>query len=231
MIMIVERKKIILFLIVFFAVFSTVKCMNSFIHTSAVPAGNIIVIDPGHGGRDPGTLGHNGKNEKDINLEISIKLKRLLEKNGYSIVMTRESDISLHDEGAKKKKASDIKNRKKIIEGCNAKLLISIHLNDFQESKYFGAQVFYPKGDETSKKFAETIQGELKSKLDNNNERKAKPINTVVLIRNLDIPSVIVECGFLSNPNEEKLLNTAEYQEKIADAIASGINQFLKTCE
>lgn len=206
-------------------IYSSVKTVTEHID------GEVIVIDPGHGGYDPGASGSLGKPEKDINLQIALKLKDLFSQNNYKVMLTRSEDIALNDKTAKRKKASDVKNRKKIIESCNPKLLISIHLNSFPQKKYFGAQVFYPQNAPQSRILGEIIQSELRNIVDNENKREAKSINTVALIKGLDVPAVVVECGFLSNVNEEKLLNTNEYQQKLAEAILSGVKKYLSKPE
>lgn len=227
MIIIVRKKylilviSIILILIIPSLIFTQIHSTNNYV------SDKVIVIDPGHGGHDPGAIGNTGISEKDINLKIAQKLKILLEQNGYTVVLTREKDVSLHNEGVKRKKASDIKKRKEIINTSNAKLMVSIHLNSFSQEKYSGAQVFYPLNSENSKLLGELIQGELKAGVDNNNDRQAKSINTVLILKDNNIPSVIVECGFLSNQKEEQLLNTDDFQQLLAKAICSGIMKFV----
>lgn len=227
MIIVIKKKNIyLIFTLIIMVILIIVLLMQTTTTTNFSPE-KLIVIDPGHGGRDAGATGNNGISEKDINLKIAQKLKILLEQNGYQVLLTRDNDISLHDEGAKNKKASDIKNRKKIIKENNPRLFVSIHLNHFSESKYYGAQVFYPPNSESSKVLAELIQEELKTKVDNDNDRQAKTINTVLLLKDLSVPAVIVECGFLSNNNEEQLLNTDDYQQKLSEAVCSGILRYI----
>lgn len=186
----------------------------------------IIVLDAGHGGFDPGAIGSLGKKEDDINLEITLKLRRLIEQGGGIAVLTRDIDEGLDTEDSstyRQKKNEDLRNRKILINGSSPDVFISVHLNSFPQKKYYGAQTFYKKGSEESEELAKTIQKELRRILDKNNERVPQPRDTIYLIREAESASVLVECGFLSNPNEEKLLNDEEYQQKIAWAIYIGL--------
>lgn len=143
--------------------------------------------------------------------------------------MTRESKDGLYTKKSKtlkEMKTEDLYNRKKIIDNGRCDIFVTIHLNSFQQSKYHGAQTFYRKDDKESKLFATYIQDELRDVLDKNNHRLSQGRDDVFLINELDIPAVLIECGFLSNPREEKLLNTEEYQEKIAWAIYIGIMKY-----
>ncbi|MGO1712294.1 MAG: N-acetylmuramoyl-L-alanine amidase CwlD, partial [Senegalia sp. (in: firmicutes)] len=177
----------------------------------------IIVLDAGHGGFDPGAIGNSDKKEDDINLEITLKLRRLIEQGGGIAVLTRDIDKGLDTEKSKtyrQKKNEDLRNRKILINGSSPDVFISVHLNSFPQKKYYGAQTFYKKGSDESEELAKTIQKELKRILDKNNERVPQERDTIYLIREAEAPSVLVECGFLSNPNEEKLLSNEEYQQK-----------------
>ncbi len=189
----------------------------------------IILLDPGHGGMDGGAVSKNGTVEKGINLSISKKLKQELEKSGYTVLMTREEDIGLYSQKGtvKSKKVEDLNNRCKMKKDTSCHMFISIHLNMFPQSKYYGAQVWYS-GYEESKKFAEILQETLRENLDTDNHRKAKPASDSykILRDGYKAPSVIVECGFLSNEQEEKNLKSEEYQQKIAEAIAKAVNKY-----
>jgi len=201
------------------------------IPTMALPTTNkVIVIDAGHGSPDGGASGPSGVQEKDINLKISQKLQALVEQSGGVAVITRADDNSIHDPDKKtirEKKNSDLKNRKKITEESSADVFVSIHLNKFEQSQYYGAQVFYSVNNEKSKLLAEMIQKELIEVLDRGNKREAKPApDTIYLLKGAKIPSVIVECGFLSNPEEERLLQNDDYQKKIAWAIYVALMKF-----
>lgn len=189
----------------------------------------VVVVDAGHGGIDGGAIGRNGTIEKNINLEIAKKLKGYIESHGDTCIMIREVDEGLYSYETKKgRKAEDLKNRKQIIKENKADIFISIHLNYFPDSRYYGAQTFYPTNDLESEKLAKSIQAQLIKVLDRNNNRVAKPSNTYYIIKDNGISSVIVECGFLSNPEEEYLLNQEEYQNKVAWAIYCGILDYFE---
>ncbi len=178
----------------------------------------VIIIDAGHGGFDPGKTGTGGKDEKEINLEISTYLQQYLEQSGAVVIATRNCDESL---GSSKKE--DMTERKNIANNSNGDILISIHQNAFTSGKASGAQVFYYKTSEDGKRLAESIQQSLIDTLDNSNTRCAKPNSDYFVLRTTEIPSAIVECGFLSNADEEARLNASEYQQEIAWAIYKGI--------
>jgi len=191
----------------------------------------VIILDAGHGGIDPGKLSNDKLiQEKDINLSITLKLRELLESSGAVVVLTREDDSSLYTEDGSKtirqKYNENLKNRKKIIQESNANMFVSIHSNAFTESKYYGAQTFYPKGKEDSYQLSKIIQNELKRVVDNTNNREMKATDDIYVLKDNEIPSVLIECGFLSNDKEAKLLNDEAYQEKIAWAIYVGIQKY-----
>ncbi|MGL6106853.1 N-acetylmuramoyl-L-alanine amidase CwlD [Romboutsia sp.] len=191
----------------------------------------IIILDPGHGGIDPGKLSNDKLiEEKNINLAITLKLRELLESSGAVVILTREDDSSLYTENGNKtirqKYNENLKNRKKIIKESNADMFVSIHSNAFTESKYYGAQTFYPKGKEDSQKLSKYIQGELKRVVDATNNREIKPTEDIYILKENEIPSVLVECGFLSNDKETKLLSNEIYQEKLAWSIYVGIQKY-----
>lgn len=200
--------------------------------TVVLPVTNkVIVLDPGHGGPDPGAVGSSQISEKDINLDIVLNLQAYLEQSGCTIQLTRAVDESIHDSDMKSirnKKRSDLKNRKAIVNSSQADAYISIHLNSFPQSQYKGVQSFYPKDSEKSKILAENIQRELKATLQIVDNREALPINEVYLMKDTKIPSVIVECGFLSNPEEERNLADKNYRKKIAWGIYLGIMKFFE---
>ena len=195
-----------------------------------------IIVDAGHGGIDPGSMTDDQSvKEKDVNLKITKKVKELLEASGAMVILTRNDDTSLYTEQVGKtirqKYNENLKNRKKIIQESSADMFISIHLNKFQESKYYGAQTFYPAGKEDDKQLATYIQGELKRVVDKTNNRKIKSTNDIYLIKDNEIPSTLIECGFLSNDKEAKLLNDEEYQDQIAWAIYVGIQKYYSETE
>lgn len=191
-----------------------------------------IIVDAGHGGIDPGSMTDDESiKEKDVNLKIAKKVKELIEASGAVVILTRNDDTSLYTEEAGKtirqKYNENLRNRKKIIQESSADMFVSIHLNKFpQSSKYYGAQTFYPEGKEEDKKLATYIQSELKRVVDNTNNRQIKPSNDIYLIKDNKIPSTLIECGFLSNDKEAKLLNDEEYQDQIAWAIYVGIQKY-----
>lgn len=190
-----------------------------------------ILIDPGHGGIDGGAEAKDGTCEKDINLSISLKLKKYLESKKYKVIMTRQEDKGLYTEGGKirKKKLEDLENRCKIKLNSNCDVFVSIHLNMFPQSQYYGAQVWYGDNKE-SERLAGIIQRNIINDLDKNNKRKEKPAKNAykILRYGKDIPSVIVECGFLSNDAERQKLKDANYQQKIAESVGKSIEEFFK---
>lgn len=189
----------------------------------------IVGIDPGHGGIDPGAVGKNGISENEINLSIGLKLKRYIEQGGGFVVITRADSGGLYSNQSttiKEKKKEDLMKRKEIIEDGNCDIFLSIHLNSFQQSQYHGAQTFYKIDSEESMKLAYIVQEELRNVLDENNNRIPQNRDDLYLLRELDIPSILVECGFLSNPQEEALLANERYQDKIAWAIYKGITRY-----
>lgn len=189
----------------------------------------IILIDPGHGGVDGGAVSKSGTIEKHITLNIAMYLKDKLEKEGFKVLMTRDSDKGLYEDSGsiRKKKLEDLDNRCKLKGECGCDMFISIHLNMFEVSKYYGAQVWYSEQNE-SNRLAQIVQKNLIQDLANGNHRKAKPaLHYYKLLRcNDNMPSIIVECGFLSNPNEEMMLKKKSYQEKIAESLCKSIKEF-----
>lgn len=187
----------------------------------------VIVLDAGHGGFDPGKVGVSGTLEKDVNLRIVYKLAEKLEKRGYPVVLTRPGDDGLYSEGSKNKKREDMANRVKCMEEANASMIVSIHQNSYPDAGIFGAQVFYYGGSEEGKVLASCIQNAIKTTVPQSGERKEKANKDYYLLTHTTCPAVIVECGFLSNPAEEKLLITESYQELIAQGICDGIEAFI----
>ena len=171
-----------------------------------------IVIDSGHGGADPGKVGVAGTNEKEINLAINV-------------IMTRDTDDDLSVESDKSKKKADLDRRCDIINSSGADMVISIHQNSYVTPKAEGAQIFYYKKSEESKRIAQIMQGILGEKLGTTRQIKSD-VNYYILLHS-KLPTIISECGFLSNPDEEQKLCTEEYQEKVADALYCGIIEYL----
>ena len=192
-----------------------------------------VILDPGHGGEDPGAVSdYTGLKEKDLNLSIAIKVKELLEKDRYKVIMTREEDILRYEPGTKgwtPKRKQDLLKRKKIMDEAGADIVVSIHMNKFPEAKYYGAQTFYPPNSPESKRLAESIQKSLMEKVDPENKRQPQ-IKTenppIIILRDLKTVTTIVEGGFLSNQREEKLMGTDEYQQKLAEAVKDGIDNY-----
>ena len=188
----------------------------------------LILIDPGHGEDDPGMIGADGLEEKGINLAISLLLKSELETRGYSVVMTRETDKGLYDASANNKKAQDMQRRIAMIGEKSPVLSVSIHQNSYPDPAIKGAQVFYYTSSVEGKQLAKRLQERLVKGLDPQNHRQAKANDSYYLLKKTACPIVIVECGFLSNPQEEALLTDSVYQERVAWNIFMGIMQELK---
>jgi N-acetylmuramoyl-L-alanine amidase len=193
-----------------------------------VDENKVVVIDAGHGGTDPGKVGKNDTIEKEINLQIALKLKRLLTSQDITVIMTREDDNGLYSENASNKKSSDMKERCKIINESKAALVVSIHQNSYTSEGIKGAQTFYYAKSEKSKRLAQSIQKNLVNTLDKSNGRLEKANSNYYVLLNSEIPAVIVECGFLSNYEESALLATDEYQDQVAWAIHKGILEYIK---
>lgn len=183
----------------------------------------IVVIDAGHGGEDGGAVSLSGAIESQLNLAIAQRLDSILGFYGVDTLLLRNSDISLHSSDAhtiREKKVSDLHNRVNTIESLKDPVVISIHQNTFSNSKYRGAQVFYANGD-LSLPFAQITQETLRQTLDPNNNRKPTTVpNTVYLMNHITCKAILVECGFLSNPEEDILLQSSDYQTKLAASLA-----------
>lgn len=203
----------------------------SFLKVNAEENNKVIVIDPGHGGIDGGAKSENGVIEKDINLSISLKTKAALESKGYKVIMTRSEDVGLYTEGKKvrEKKIEDLGNRVKIKKENKCDAFISIHQNMFPQKNCKGAQV-WSANNEPSQKLGKIIQQKFKEEVDQNNKREAKVAKKEYKILNdgYEGTSVIVECGFLSNPEECELLGKEDYQNKIANTLANAIDEYFK---
>ena len=183
----------------------------------------VILVDPGHGGFDPGKVSPDGIEEKKINLEISLKLKNTLTANGFSVFLTRDTDCSLNTPNSKSKKASDLRCRIKKAAEINADLYISIHQNSYSAEYVHGAQVFYYSTSRTGKSLAEAIQTQLISDVDPDNSRTSKGNSDYLVLVESPCTAVIVECGFLSNTAECQKLCDPDYQTNLANAIADAI--------
>lgn len=190
------------------------------------PKGITVCIDPGHGGVDPGKVGVNNALEKDINLAVSLMLRQQLEASGYDVIMTREADDGLYQEGEKSKKMADLKRRIAFIEEKTPDIVVGIHQNSFTQESSRGAQVFYYKESQDGATLAGIMQEQLRSELADGNLRQAKANDNYYMLVHTSVPMIIVECGFLSNNEEAEKLTTAEYQKKLAEVIAHGIDAF-----
>ena len=186
-----------------------------------------IMVDPGHGGKDPGMVGVGGLEEKGINLEISLILRDVLEERGWNVLLTRESDKGLYDETADNKKAQDLQRRIALIDEKNPVLTVSIHQNSYEDQTVKGPQVFYYESSSEGKKLAECIQETMNKELGIEKVRNAKGNTSYYLLKRSSSVLVIAECGFMTNPEEAELLQTAEYQKRIAEALADGIEKYL----
>lgn len=191
----------------------------------------VIYLDPGHGGEDGGTQSKNGLLEKDVNLAIALKLRELLETSGYRVKMTREEDCSIGDNTlptVRERKVSDIHSRLAQIEEEPNCILISIHQNYFEQSRYHGAQMFYSPNHEESAVIAEAIRQSVVTMLQPENTRENKEAtDSIYLLWHAETPAVLVECGFLSNEEEASKLGETSYQEQIAFCIYDGLTRYL----
>lgn len=188
----------------------------------------IIIIDAGHGGSDPGKIGVAGTKEKDINLKIALYLKNLLEAQDIEIILTRDEDEELST-NSQNRKSSDMKQRASLIQKSSADAVVSIHQNSYTSPQIYGAQCFYYTTSEEGKKLASSIQKQIIVSTSQTKIREIKSNGDYYLLKHSEVPTVIVECGFLSNPEEEQLLLKEEYQRKMAWAIHLGILKYLNT--
>ncbi len=197
----------------------------------AAPQLPVIILDAGHGGIDSGCLSVNGAEEKDINLSILLKLREMLKLSGFEVAVTRDSDRSIHDAGVTglgNQKKSDMENRLKIIHSYDNAVFLSIHQNQFTDPKYYGAQMFYPALSSESERFAKIAQNNFAALLQPENTREIKPVNDeIYLLKNAGCPAVMAECGFLSNPDEAALLESDEYQSKVAFTLFKSLCDYI----
>lgn len=229
---IVIRKKYIYVVIVTLLILSIGVTLNSnkikvtFKHMVK----KVIIIDAGHGGVDGGAVSKLGNLESHINLEIALRLRELLEEQGIIVILTRDEDRGLYsDSGSlRNKKNEDLRNRREIMNNSDADAFVSIHMNAYRSDKCHGSQTFYPRRSEESKILATKIQNQLIKIVDTNNHRKAGSKNDVYLLKDCKIPMALVECGFLSNPQEEQRFLNEKHQEKVAWAIFIGIMEYLE---
>ena len=186
----------------------------------------VVAVDAGHGGQDPGKVGINDCLEKDVNLDIAFIVKELLEAEGVTVHMTRESDSGLYLENDVNKKVADLNKRCSLIDGWNSDIAVSIHQNSYSDSSVNGGQVFYYASSDEGMKLAQDIQIELAEVC--GKTRQAKANKDYYMLLNVKCPIVIVECGFLSNWEEAELLITEDYQRKVAESIVKGVMEYLQ---
>lgn len=229
---VISKKKILLvssiiLIFIFVFVFQTAKIDNRTVSTVSLPVSNkIIILDAGHGKPDEGAQSSSGTTEAESNLKIALKVQNLLEQSGATVLLTRSDENAIYDldsNSLKQKKISDIHNRVKIGNESSADIFVSIHLNKIPQNQYWGWQCFYQDGNEKSLNLAKSIQNNLNEAIQKENKRVPMKLDTVYIMKHVEIPTSIVECGFLSNPEEEKLLLEDSYQDKLAWGIYNGI--------
>lgn len=221
-----------LFFLVCFIVVVAVAAFKNMVVPALATAENkqVVVIDAGHGGADGGCVGVNGCVEKDINLAIALNLADMLKASGFEVVLTRDSDVSIHDqgiEGLRNQKISDMENRLNIVQSYPDCIFLSIHQNQFTEPEYFGGQIFYTTNNASNFQLAQIMQ-ECFAELQEGNDREIKLIeNGLYLFKDTEQTAALIECGFLSNENDAMLLSDSVYQKKVAFAIYKGLTSFL----
>jgi len=230
---IISKKRIMFITIMIMASVMSFEIFNkqeNAIATVSLPVtGKTVVLDAGHGYPDEGAESANGVTESSINLIITQKVQILLEQSGCTVVLTRSDENGIYDLSAttiREKKVSDIKNRVKIGNESSADAFVSIHLNKIPQSQYYGWQAFFKPDNAQSEELAKSLQEELNSSIQKENKREALKITGKYIIEHVEVPIAIVECGFLSNPEEAALLQKDEYQNKIAWGIYNGIMDY-----
>lgn len=231
-----KKEKILISLICVIIMVSILMIINKnadeSIETIAVPVtGKVIILDAGHGKPDEGAESRAGTTEAETNLKITLKVQSLLEQSGATVILTRSDENAIYDldkSTLREKKISDIHNRVKIGNESSADIFVSIHLNKIPENQYWGWQTFYKSGNEESTKLAKCLQKSLNEAIEKENKRVAMKLDNVYIIKHVEIPISIVECGFLSNSEEEKLLLQDEYQDKLAWGIYTGIMDYFR---
>lgn len=215
-----------MFMVVAIAISSKEETPN-YIDTVSLPvSGKVVVVDAGHGVPDEGAEVGDGTTEAQTNLKIALKLQNLLEQSGCTVILTRSDENGIYDldsKTLKQKKISDIRNRVKIGNESSADIFVSIHLNKIPQPQYDGWQTFYNKKSEQGQKLAKSIQENLNDAIQKENKRVAAKIENIYIINKVEIPTTIVECGFLSNPQEKQNLLTDSYQNRLAWGIYNGI--------
>ena len=233
----IGKKSIIAIITAFLIILSAMLYLTFMANFSAAEASSMpitqktVIVDAGHGGDDGGAIGIDGTVEKDINLDIALKLEKILKFYGFNVIMTRTQDVMTCDDGLdslRKRKISDIHNRIELMRKNPDAIFISVHQNKFEDSSQHGTQVFYSGNDERSKELAEAIQTSITLTLQRENDRVVKKSGSgIYLLYHAKIPAVLVECGFISNSDEVKKLKDESYRMKLAILIADGLLKYL----
>lgn len=233
----IGKKSIIAIITAFLIILSAMLYLTFMANFSAAEASSMpitqktVIVDAGHGGDDGGAIGIDGTVEKDINLDIALKLEKILKFYGFNVIMTRTQDVMTCDDGLdslKKRKISDIHNRFELMRKNPDAIFISVHQNKFEDTSQHGTQVFYSGNDERSKELAEAIQTSVTLTLQRKNDRVVKKSGSgIYLLYHAKIPAVLVECGFISNSDEVKKLKDESYRMKLAILIADGLLKYL----
>jgi len=233
----IGKKSIIAIITAFLIILSAMLYLTFMANSSAAEASSMpitqktVIVDAGHGGDDGGAIGIDGTVEKDINLDIALKLEKILKFYGFNVIMTRTQDVMTCDDGLdslRKRKISDIHNRFELMRKNPDAIFISVHQNKFEDSSQHGTQVFYSGNDERSKELAEAIQTSVTLTLQRKNDRVVKKSGSgIYLLYHAKIPAVLVECGFISNSDEVKKLKDESYRMKLAILIADGLLKYL----
>ncbi len=232
-----RKKSIIAIITAFLIILSAMLYLTFMANFSAAEASSMpitqktVIVDAGHGGDDGGAIGIDGTVEKDINLDIALKLEKILKFYGFNVIMTRTQDVMTCDDGLdslRKRKISDIHNRFELMRKNPDAIFISVHQNKFEDSSQHGTQVFYSGNDERSKELAEAIQTSVTLTLQRKNDRVVKKSGSgIYLLYHAKIPAVLIECGFISNSDEVKKLKDESYRMKLAILIADGLLKYL----
>ena len=233
----IKRLLLIFVMIVFSIIYANTKNnyrnIGEAVQVTSTPVSEkVVILDAGHGSPDEGAESKNGTTEAKINLNIVLKIQQLLEQSGCTVILTRSDENAIYDLNSKtlkEKKISDIHNRVKIGNESSADIFVSIHLNKINEGQYYGWQTFYNSKNEKSKKLAKKIQNNLNDAIQKENKRIEMKLDSVYIMKHVEIPISIVECGFLSNPQEEKELTQDSYQNRLAWGIYNGIISYF--CE
>ena len=233
----IGKKSIIAIITAFLIILSAMLYLTFMANFSAAEASSMpitqktVIVDAGHGGDDGGAIGIDGTVEKDINLDIALKLEKILKFYGFNVIMTRTQDVMTCDDGLdslRKRKISDIHNRFELMRKNPDAIFISVHQNKFEDSSQHGTQVFYSGNDERSKELAEAIQTSVTLTLQRKNDRVVKKSGSgIYLLYHAKIPAVLVECGFISNSDEVKKLKDESYRMKLAILIADVLLKYL----